>query len=120
MTVYRSDSFKRAELGPFSFDVLFDKTTDEKLTKDGLTTLNPSFLHKIPLTIQKGTMGTGIKRNTGGFVITTDNDKKMNYSTCGNTVLKGNKVLYTIWRNALKKYKSDTEKENERPTSIGV
>lgn len=98
LTVYRSDGVKRAELGPSSLHMLSDKTTDEKLMEDGLTMLNLRFLGRFQRAIQKKRKG---------------NDKKINYSTCGNIAPKGNKCLYTICRNALKKYKSDTEKENE-------
>lgn len=94
----RSDGVKRAELGPSSLHMLSDKTTDEKLMEDGLTMLNLRFLGRFQRAIQKKRKG---------------NDKKINYSTCGNIAPKGNKCLYTICRNALKKYKSDTEKENE-------
>lgn len=94
----RSEGFKRAELGPSSLYMLSDKTTDEKLMEDGLTMMNLSFLDRFRRAIQKETKG---------------NDKKINYSTCGHIVPKGNKCLHTICRNALKKYKSDTEKENE-------
>lgn len=98
MTVYRSDGFKRAELGPSSLYMLSDKTTDEKLMEDGLTMLNLSFVDWFPRAIQKERKG---------------NDEKINYSTCRHIVPKGNKCLYTICKNALQKYKSDTEKENE-------
>lgn len=82
---------------------------------DDLTELNPSFLERFQLTIQKGTL---IKQKTGGFVKATDNDKKKNNSTCGHVVSKGDKVLYTKVRNAPKKYKSDNEHENETPTDV--
>lgn len=55
LTVYRSDGFELAKLGPDSLDILVDKETDEKLMKDDMTNLNPSFLKMFPLTIQKGT-----------------------------------------------------------------
>lgn len=83
--------------------------------KDDMTNLNPSFLKRFPLTIQKG---TSIKQNTGGILKATDNDKKKNNSTCGHVVPKENKVVYTKGRNALKKCKSDTEQENERPKDV--
>lgn len=51
--------------------------------KDDMKKLNPSFLERFLLTIQKGTL---IKQNTGGFVKATDNDKKKNNSTCGHVV----------------------------------
>lgn len=115
MIVYRSDGLKRAELSPYSLDLLVDKTTDEQKMKDDLTKLNPSFLETFPLTIQKGTL---IKQNTGRFVKATDNDKKKNNSTRGHVVPEGNKFVYTKVRNFLKKYKGDTEQENERPTDV--
>lgn len=65
LTVYRSDGFELAKLGPYSLDILVDKGTDENLMKDDMTKLNPSFLKRFPLTIQKGTL---IKQNTGGFL----------------------------------------------------
>lgn len=101
LTVYRSDGFVRAELSPSSLDVLVHKTTDDKQMKDDLTTLNPSFLDKFPLTIQKGTL---IKEITGGFVLRTENDRKINNSTCGHDAPKGNKVVYTKCRNSPEKY----------------
>lgn len=97
LTVYRSDGFERAELSPSSLNVLVDKTTDDKLMKDDLTKLNPSFLERFPLTIQKGIL---IKEITGGFVITTENDRKINNSTCGHDARKGNKVVYTKCSNS--------------------
>lgn len=118
MTVYRSDGFEQAKLSPYSLDILVDKKTDKKLMKDDMTKLNPSFLKRFPLTIQRGTM---IKQNTGGFVKATDNGKKKNNFTCGHVVPKenkGNKVLYTKVRNAPKNYKSDNEHENETPTDV--
>lgn len=118
MTVYRSDGFEQAKLSPYSLDILVDKKTDKKLMKDDMTKLNPSFLKRFPLTIQRGTM---IKQNTGGFVKATDNGKKKNNFTCGHVVPKenkGNKVLYTKVRNASKNYKSDNEHENETPTDV--
>lgn len=69
----RSDGFERAELSPSSLDVLVDKTTDDKLMKDDLTKLNPGFLERFPLTIQKGTL---IKEITGGLVMTTENEQE--------------------------------------------
>lgn len=96
--LFRSDGVKRAEVGPSSLHMLSDKTTDEKVMEDGLTMLNLRFLDRFQRAIQKERKG---------------NDKKINYSTCGHIVPKGNTCLYTICRNALKKYKSDTEKENE-------
>lgn len=108
LTVYRSDGFEQAKLGPSSLNILVDKETDKELMKDDMTKLNPSFLERFPLTIQKGTL---IKQNTGGFLKATGNDKKKNNSTCGHVVPKWNKVVYTKGRNALKKYKSDTEQE---------
>lgn len=83
--------------------------------KDDLTKLNPSFLERFPLTIQKGTL---IKQNTGRIVKATDNDKKKNNSTRGHVVPKGKKIVYNKVRNALKKYKSDNEQENENPTDV--
>lgn len=71
LTVYRSDGFVCAELGPSYLDVLVDKTTDDKQMKDDLTTLNPNFLDKFPLTIQKGTL---TKEITGGFELGTENE----------------------------------------------
>lgn len=115
MTVYRSDGFERAVLGPNSLDVLVDKTTDEKIMKDDLTKLNPRFFERFPLKIQKGTL---IKQNTGGFVKATNNAKKKNNSACDHIVPNGNKVAYTKGRHVLKKYKSDTEQENERQTDV--
>lgn len=93
----RSDGFERAELSPSSLNVLVDKTTDDKLMKNDLTKLNPSFLERFPLTTQKGIL---IKEITGGFVITTENDRKINNSTCGHEARKGNKVVYTKCSNS--------------------
>lgn len=107
MTVYRSDGFVRAELSPSSLDVLVDKTTDDKQMKDDLTTLNPNFLDKFPLTIQKGTL---IKEITGGFVLRTKNDRKINNSTCGHDAPKGTIVVYTKCRNSPQNM-SDTEQK---------
>lgn len=41
--------------------------------KDDLTKLNPGFLERFPLTIQKGTL---IKEITGGLVMTTENEQE--------------------------------------------
>lgn len=109
--LFRSDGFVRAELSPSSLDVLVHKTTDDKQMKDDLTTLNPNFLDKFPLTIQKGTL---IKEITGGFVSRTENDRKINNSTCGHDAPQENKVVYTKCRN-FPQNMSDTEQKNERP-----
>lgn len=115
MTVYRSDGFEQARLGPSSLDILVDKKTDKKLMEDDMAKLNKSFLKRFPLTIQRGTM---IKQNTGGFIKATDNDKKKSTSTRGHVVPEGNKSMDTKVRYALKKYRSDTEQEKERPTDV--
>lgn len=83
--------------------------------EDDMAKLNKSFLKRFPLTIQRGTM---IKQNTGGFVKATDNDKKKSTSTRGHVVPEGNKSMDTKVRYALKKYRSDTEQEKERPTDV--
>lgn len=82
--------------------------------KDDLTKLNPSFLERFPLTIQKGIL---IKEITGGFVIKTENDRKINNSTCGHEARKGNKAVYTKCSNSPQNM-SDTEQNNERPKDV--
>lgn len=73
--------------------------------KDDLATLNPNFLDKFPLTIQKGTL---IKDITGGVVLGTENDRKINSTTCDHESRKGNKVMNT-------KCRKNFEQENEKP-----
>lgn len=73
--------------------------------KDDLATLNPNFLDKFPLTIQKGTL---IKEITGGVVLGTENDRKINSTTCDHESRKGNEVMNT-------KCRKNFEQENEKP-----
>lgn len=106
MTVYRSDGFKRAELGPSSLYMLSDKTTDEKLMEDGLTMLNLSFVDRFPRAIQKERKG---------------NDKKINYSTCRHIVSdteKENENLKDLKDSHRKKTENKTEDNMSLKTAV--